>query len=98
MNKSLEERRRRAIYRAGHRGTKELDILLSKYARARVEGMEDDELREFEVLLEISDPLLQSWLVSLSPPTSKDNAREVAPVVDEVPRLVYDVRKYHGLD
>ena len=34
MPDDLEMRRRRAAYRASHRGTKEMDIILGRYAEA----------------------------------------------------------------
>ncbi len=56
MPDDLEMRRRRAAYRASHRGTKEMDIMLGRYAEARLPGMQDDELDAFERLLALPDP------------------------------------------
>jgi len=86
MSEELDVRRRRAIYRAGHRGMKELDLLLSQFARARIADMNEFELAEFEALLELPDPQLHGWLVTLEPPQS-----------DDVPKSVSVVRAYHGL-
>ncbi|HUE44717.1 MAG TPA: succinate dehydrogenase assembly factor 2, partial [Aestuariivirgaceae bacterium] len=47
----LDLRRRRAVWRAGHRGMKELDLVLGAYARACVPGMDGDALAHFESLL-----------------------------------------------
>jgi antitoxin CptB len=58
-----ETRRRRALYRAQHRGTKEMDFLLGRYAEARLTGMAADDLTAFEELLALPDPQLQSWLM-----------------------------------
>jgi len=86
MSLELDVRRRRALYRAGHRGMKELDLLLSQFARARIADMNELELCQFEALLELPDPQLHGWLVSLEPPVS-----------DDVPKFVGAVRAYHGL-
>ena len=51
MTDDLEIRRRRAAYRASHRGTKELDIVLGRYAAARLAAMTEDELGRFERFL-----------------------------------------------
>lgn len=59
----LDIRRKRAIYRASYRGTKEMDWLLGRYASAKVEGMNEALLAEFEALLEAPDPDLQIWIL-----------------------------------
>lgn len=59
-----DQRRRRAAYRAAHRGTKEMDWLLGRYAEAKLGVMSDAELDDFEVLLALPDPDLQVWLMT----------------------------------
>ena len=49
-------RRRRALYRATHRGSKELDFLLGRFAEQRIEAMTDIEISVMERLIEIPDP------------------------------------------
>jgi len=58
----LEIRRRRALYRSNHRGTKELDIMLGRFATSRVYEMSEAELLEFEQLLSLPDPDIDQWL------------------------------------
>lgn len=60
----LAQRRRRAIYRASYRGTKEMDWLLGKYGVAQVPSMSESELGTFEQLLALPDPGLQVWLMT----------------------------------
>ncbi|MCH9807728.1 MAG: succinate dehydrogenase assembly factor 2 [Alphaproteobacteria bacterium] len=81
----LEMRRRRAIYRAQHRGTKELDILMTRYADAKVSAMGDDELALFERFLLVPEPQLFDWLMK---GTSVDEP--------EFQSLVGDVRRLNG--
>ena len=50
----LELRRRRAAYRAAHRGTKEMDWLLGRYGAAHLDAMSEAELATFEQLLSLS--------------------------------------------
>jgi antitoxin CptB len=57
----LDARRRRARFRAWHRGMKEMDILLGRYADAHAETMNADTLATFEVMLEILDRDLFKW-------------------------------------
>ena len=63
MSTDLDTRRRRAAYRAGHRGTKEMDWLLGRFAAARLDQMSEADLGELEALLEAPDPDLQRWIM-----------------------------------
>ncbi len=63
----LELRRRRARYRAEHRGTKELDLILGPFAVAHLWQFDEDQLDDFEQLLEEQEGDLQSVLMGLSP-------------------------------
>ncbi len=59
----LEARRRRALYRASHRGMKEMDWLLGKFAETEVHHMDDDTLEDFERFLAVSDRDLEQWII-----------------------------------
>lgn len=59
----LELRRRRVLYRAHHRGTRELDLLLGRFADVRLDALDDAELAAFEHLLDAPEPELMAWLV-----------------------------------
>lgn len=61
-------RRRRLRYRAAHRGTRELDLLLGPFADQRAEGMSEVELARFEDLLEEEETSLQDWLLGREVP------------------------------
>ena len=87
MQGTLEHRRRRAQFRATHRGTKEMDFLLGRYATAQPETMDDPELSEFEQFMAIADPELPKWLIE--PGTIGDSA--FAPLVERI-------RAFHGAD
>ncbi|MEQ8195562.1 MAG: succinate dehydrogenase assembly factor 2 [Rhodospirillales bacterium] len=63
MSQPLEPRRRRALFRSQHRGMKETDVLLGRFAESRLAGMSEDELARFEVLLEESDNDLLDWIM-----------------------------------
>jgi antitoxin CptB len=86
MTDELDLRRRRAAYRAAHRGTKEMDALVGRYAEARLAHCEGAALDRFERFLEIGDPTLQSWIFD---PRAIDQ--------NEFRDLVIDIRAYHGL-
>lgn len=59
---------RRLIYRAAHRGTRELDMLLGPFALAEAGRMSEAELDGFERLLDEADTDLQVWLLGQEPP------------------------------
>ncbi|MCP4932928.1 MAG: succinate dehydrogenase assembly factor 2 [bacterium] len=56
-------KRQRALYRAKHRGTREMDFLLGHYAKAKVLTMDAGALIAFEQLMEMPDPVLAGALV-----------------------------------
>ena len=58
----LDLRRRRALYRAWHRGTREMDLIMGRFADAEISSMKEDELEAFERLIEVPDPDLYGWI------------------------------------
>ncbi len=63
MTDDIETRRRRAVYRASHRGSKEMDWLLGRYAQAELAAMSLERLRAFEELLALPDPDLHEMIL-----------------------------------
>jgi len=86
MTEDIDSRRRRAAYRANHRGTKEMDWVLGRYADAALAGMSGDGLSLFERLLALPDPDLRDMIL---PPHTAPPAEFAA--------LVAAVRAFHGL-
>ena len=56
------ELRKKLRYRAWHRGTREMDLLLGRFADAWLERLGAEELAQFERLLTVADPILYDWL------------------------------------
>lgn len=86
-DEALQLRRKRARYRAEHRGTKEMDFMLGRYAVARLEAMDEARLAVFEAFLQESDPEINAWLFD---PALCPDARFGA--------LIEDIRKSYSLD
>jgi antitoxin CptB len=63
----LDNRRRRLIFRACHRGTYENDLLIGDFVKARIGGMSDAELDEVEAVMEFPDVELADWLTGRKP-------------------------------
>ena len=61
-------RRRRLRYRAWHRGTRELDLIIGPFADAVTEGMDGAELDRLERLLSEEETDLQAWLLGQETP------------------------------
>lgn len=73
----IEARRRRAVFRASHRGTREMDWLLGRFAEARVSEMDLHELTDFEALLALPDPDIERWLLLGARPLPEGSLGEV---------------------
>jgi antitoxin CptB len=71
----LDPRRRRVLFRAWHRGTREMDLLLGAFADARLAAMSEAELDAFEALMETPDDLLYGIFTGrLAPEDAADAA------------------------
>jgi antitoxin CptB len=58
----LDERRRRALFRSRHRGMHEMDIIMGGFADAEILHLDETELEAFELLLDLPDHEVFSWL------------------------------------
>jgi antitoxin CptB len=79
----LEIKRKRALYRACHRGTKELDIVLGRFAEAHVPLMDEARLAAFEQFLALPDPDIDQWIRG-------------APAPEGVETFIAEVRAFCG--
>ncbi|MFC3132029.1 succinate dehydrogenase assembly factor 2 [Microbaculum marinum] len=80
----LDVRRRRVVFRCWHRGTKEMDLLLGRYADARIGTMSDDEVDALEFLMDAPDPELFGWIAGTRP----------VPANYDIPTL-HAIRSFH---
>lgn len=58
----LEVRRKKLLFHAWHRGTREMDLLLGRFADATIADLSDHEVAAFEALMEVPDPDLYAWI------------------------------------
>ncbi len=71
----LDPRRRRLLFRSWHRGTREADLIMGKFADAHLVGLSEAELDQFEHLLEALETDLLSWVTGvLEVPEDHDTA------------------------
>ncbi len=73
VNAALDPRRKRLLYRANHRGMRELDMLIGQFAESRVATLSDAEADEFERLLDVQDPDMLAWITGVQPVPAEVN-------------------------
>ena len=61
MSKKLEIIKKRLIYRASYRGTKEMDILLSKFVNKYINEFDESLLLELEKFLNFEDEIILNY-------------------------------------
>jgi antitoxin CptB len=58
----LDPRRRKILFRAWHRGMRETDLIMGRFADEAIAGFSEAELDEFERLTEVLDRDLLGWI------------------------------------
>ena len=73
-SEKLDARRRRLLFRAWHRGIREMDLVLGRFANAQIAALSDAELDEFDAWLEIPDQQMFAYVNgSETPPAELDS-------------------------
>jgi antitoxin CptB len=63
----LDDRRKRLLFRCWHRGTREMDLILGRFADVEIAGLSEGELAQLEHLIEVPDPDLYAALTGDKP-------------------------------
>lgn len=66
-SEGLDMRRRRILYRAWHRGTREMDLVMGRFADAEIAALSEAEIDDFEHLIDAPDRELFSWVSGSEP-------------------------------
>jgi antitoxin CptB len=61
-SEGLDVRRRKILFRAWHRGLREVDLILGRFADGNIEQLTEADLNEFENLMDVPDGELLAWL------------------------------------
>ncbi len=70
---NLSIKRKKLIFRSWHRGTREIDLLLGKFAEEYVPEFNAAQVAGYERLLNNSDPDIYNWITGQEPvPPSED--------------------------
>lgn len=66
--------RKKLGFRSWHRGTREMDLLLGRFADAHLAGMDAEGLALYDRFLSNSDPDIYNWVSRAEPvPPAEDN-------------------------
>ena len=60
-------RKRRLLFRAWHRGTREMDLLLGRFADSEIGRLSEEEIAAFEKLLDAPEPDIYHWIMDTMP-------------------------------
>ncbi len=81
-----DDRLKRLRVRSWHRGIREMDLILGRFADANLAGLEPELLDAFDILLSENDHDLYGWVAgSAAIPTHYD-------------AIVTRIRAHHGID
>jgi antitoxin CptB len=74
-SEGLDPRRRRLLFRSWHRGIREADLLMGRFADSCIADLSDSELDLYEALLEVPDHDLYVWVTGeMDIPAAYDTA------------------------
>lgn len=72
---NISIKRKRLGFRSWHRGTREIDLLLGRFADAHLAGFDEAKLDLYDRFLNNSDPDIYNWISGQEPvPPAEDNA------------------------
>ncbi len=67
MNSKYDYLRKKLLYQSNHRGCKETDLLLGKFASVYLNEMSYQELEAYDIVLSQTDADIVSWVMGHSP-------------------------------
>ena len=65
-SEGLDARRRKLLFRSWHRGTREADLIMGRFADVHIGGLSEAELDEYERLLDALETDLLAWFTGVS--------------------------------
>ena len=84
MSDTDEIRRRRVLFRAQHRGTKETDLMVGGFVARNIAGFSESELTQIEAVMELLDVDLAEWLSGQRPVPPEFESPMLRRMVDDI--------------
>ena len=78
----LDPRRRKALFRSWHRGTREMDLILGGFADDHIGELSEEEMETYETILDQLDPLLFKWICGEEPVTAEHDTAVYRKILD----------------
>ena len=66
-SEGLDERRRKMLFRSWHRGIREIDLIMGRFADVHIADLTDAELDQYQRLLDAQEHDLLSWVMGQMP-------------------------------
>lgn len=70
---TMDDTRKKLLFRAWHRGTREMDLLMGSFADSFLPTCNDADVVLFEQLLAVPDPDLYDWKIGRIPPDADED-------------------------
>ena len=80
-----ETRRKRLLWRATHRGIKEMDLILGGFVTRHLDSFSDAEIAELERIMEIPDQDMLSWATRQAPVPQEHDSELLARILSYTP-------------
>jgi antitoxin CptB len=61
-SEGLDPRRRKLLFQSWHRGIREMDLIMGRFANEEIDSLVGQELDDFERLTEVPDQELLAWV------------------------------------
>ena len=82
-SEGLDARRRRLLFRSWHRGIREVDLVLGRFADRVMGDLSEAELNDYEKLLDVPTPDLLAWVMNERPVPPEDETPLLRRMLDE---------------
>jgi antitoxin CptB len=87
MNDKLDNVRKRLLWRATHRGIKEMDLIVGGFAQEQLPQMDARALLQFADILEFPDQDLLAWMTKQEPIPENRKSSMLNSMLAHRPRL-----------
>ena len=78
----MDERQKRLLYRATHRGTREADRLVGGFVEAHLNALDEPTIAALEVLMDESDVDLVNWIMGRVQPLPEQHRVLLSRIID----------------